>query len=217
VRGFTFSVIVGVLGGAIGTLLWVLLHRLVSGVLATEVILALVVAVAAVCHALRSDTGLIAAIVMGVAIANLKGIEPPEDRPFFRTIVQLVIGLLFVSISATVTPASLLDVLWPTLALVACLVLVVRPLVAFVSTARTDLSTDERTFVGWMDPRGIVAASTAASFAPQLTASGLVGADKLLPATFLVIVGTVVIYGLTAVPVARKLGVARDVRGELFE
>jgi NhaP-type Na+/H+ or K+/H+ antiporter len=158
-------------------------------VLSTEVILSLVVAVAATCDATRSDSGLIAAIVMGVAIANLKGIEPPEDRPFFRTIVQLVIGLLFVSISATVTPTSLLDVLWPTIGLVACLVLIVRPVVAFVSTVRTDLPKNERAFVGWMDPRGIVAASTTASFAPQLASSGVEGADKLLPATFLVIVG----------------------------
>ena len=181
VRGFALSVAVGVLGGAVGTVLWVILHRLVTGVLATEVILALVVAVAASCDAIRSDTGLIAAIVMGVAIANLRGIEPPEDRPFFRTIVQLVIGLLFVSISATVTAASLVDVLWPTLALVACLVLVVRPAVAFVSTVRTDLPRNERLFVGWMDPRGIVAASTASSFAPVLIAGGLGGAEKLLP------------------------------------
>jgi NhaP-type Na+/H+ or K+/H+ antiporter len=209
VRGFALSLLVGLIGAAIGTILWVALHRFVTGVLSTEVILALVVAVAAACDAARSDSGLIAAIVMGVAIANLKGIEPPEDRPFFRTIVQLVIGLLFISISATVTPTSLVDVLWPTIALVACLVLVVRPVVALVSTVRTDLPRNERAFVGWMDPRGIVAASTAASFAPQLASSGVEGADKLLPATFLVIVGTVVLYGLTAVPVARALGVSR--------
>ena len=39
-----------------------------------------------------------------------------------------------------------------------------------------------------------------------LVALHIGGADKLLPATFLVIVGTVAIYGLAAAPLARALG-----------
>jgi NhaP-type Na+/H+ or K+/H+ antiporter len=70
----------------------------------------------------------------------------------------------------------------------------------------SDLTRSERIFVGAMDPRGIVAASTAANFSAPLIALGLVGADKLLPVTFLVIVGTVLVYGLGAVPLARALG-----------
>ena len=56
--------------------------------------------------------------------------------------------------------------------------------------------------VGWLDPRGIVAASTAATFSVPLAAAGIGGADKLLPATFLVIVATVTVYDLTAAPLA---------------
>ena len=143
---------------------------------------------------------------MGVAVANMPAIRSPEDRPFFRTIVQLIIGLLFISISATVTPSSVLAVLWPSLALVAGLIVVVRPLVAAVATVRTNLTVRERVFIGLMDPRGIVAASTAATFAAPLASLGIGGADDLLPATFLVIVGTVTIYGLAAAPAARLLG-----------
>src|SRR5205823_11238448 len=83
---------------------------------------------------------LIAAIVMGVALANLPGIDLPEDRRFFKTVVQMVIGLLFISISATVTTTSVRTVLAPTLALIAGLVLLVRPLVAAAATLRTALS-----------------------------------------------------------------------------
>jgi NhaP-type Na+/H+ or K+/H+ antiporter len=198
----------GLLGGAAGTvMLWLLVDKLqVRGVLATEAIIATVVAVAAGCNALRDDTGLIAAITMGVAVANIPGISSPEDRPFFRTIVQLIVGLLFISISATVTPSSLSDVLAPTAALIACLIVVIRPVVATVATAGTDLTRHERVYIGLVDPRGIVAASTAATFAAPLVALGTGGADDLLPATFLVIVGTVTIYGLAAAPAARWLG-----------
>jgi hypothetical protein len=123
--------------------------------------------------------------------------------------VQLIIGVLFISISATVTPASLKGIVLPTLALVAILVIVVRPLVAFVTTLRSDVPGAERRFIGWMAPRGIVAAATASTFGVSLAAHNIEGASKILPVTFLVIVATVSIYGLTAAPVARFLHVTR--------
>jgi hypothetical protein len=91
-------------------------------------------------------------------------------------------------------------------------VLVTRPLVAFFATIRTELTRGERAFTGWMAPRGIVAAATASTFGTALAANHIGGAAKILPVTFLVIVATVAIYGLTAVPVARRLGVTRPAR-----
>lgn len=212
---FFAGIAVGLAGGAVGAaLLWLALRRLRLGeTLGTLAQLAVVVAVAAGCDMAFDDTGLIAAIVTGLTVANLPGLDMPARRPFFETLIQLIIGLLFISISATVTPKSVTPVLLPTLALVVALVVVVRPLVALVSTARTDLGAGERAFIGWMAPRGIVAASTATTFSAALTTAGLRGADKILPVTFLVIVGTVVIYALTAKPVAAKLGVARPTHG----
>lgn len=211
---FAASTAVGLLGGAVGAaLLWLLFRYLrLDEVLGTTVQLAAAVGVAAACDIARDDTGLIAAVVMGMALANLPGLDLPARRPFFETLVSLVIGVLFISISATVTPQSLRHVLLPTLGLVACLVLVVRPLVAVLSTVRTDVSWGERWFVGWMAPRGIVAASTASTFSATLVSKGIGGAGKILPATFVVIVATVTLYGLTAHRVARLLDVLRPAR-----
>ncbi len=188
-------------------MLWLLLKKLkLTGILATQAIIATVITIAGLCDALRDDTGLVAAITMGIVLANLRGTDVPEDRPFIKTVVQLAIGVLFISISATVTPASLRGVIWPTLGLVALLVLVVRPAVAVVATVRTSLTRNERIFIGSMDPRGIVAASTAATFTAPRVALHIGGASKLLAVTFLVIVGTVAIYGLAATQLARALG-----------
>jgi hypothetical protein len=126
--------------------------------------------------------------------------------------VQLIIGLLFVSIAATITPSSLRGLVWPTIGLVAVLVVIARPLTAWLSTMRTDLTKGERAFVGWMAPRGIVAAATATTFTAELVHQGVAGAARILPVTFLVIVVTVALYGLTAKPVASRLGVLRSVR-----
>lgn len=211
---FAASVGVGLAGGVIGTaLLWLLLRKLRLGeLLGTTAQLATVIAVAAACDVIREDTGLIAAIFMGLALANRRGFDIPSRRPFFETLVQLIIGVLFISISATVTPASLRHLLLPTLGLIAVLVLAARPIAAFASTLGTDLTKGERAFIGWMAPRGIVAAATASTFAAGLVAKGVGGAGKILPVTFVVIVATVTLYGLTAVPAARRLGVSRPGR-----
>ena len=211
---FLLSIGVGAAGALVGVgVLWLCLCKLeLDDLLATTAQLACVIGVAAACDIVRDDAGLIAAILMGLAVANLRAFHVPAKRPFFETLVQLIIGVLFVSISATVTPASLQHLVLPALALVAVLVLVTRPLVAFLATIRTELTKGERAFTGWMAPRGIVAAATASTFGAVLAAHHVGGAAKILPVTFLVIVATVAVYGLTAVPVARRLGVTRPAR-----
>jgi NhaP-type Na+/H+ or K+/H+ antiporter len=206
---FFVTIAVGVAGAAIGVaVLWLCLVKLdVGRALTTTAQLACIVGVAAVCDVIRDESGLIAAILTGLAVSNMPLFAKRERDSFFPTMVELLIGLLFISISATVTPASLKHVVLPTLGLVAILVLVARPLVALVATLGSDLSRAQRAFIGWMAPRGIVAAATASTFASALVAAHVGGASKILPVTFLVIVLTVSIYGLSAVPVAKLLGV----------
>jgi NhaP-type Na+/H+ and K+/H+ antiporters len=211
---FLISMGVGLAGGAVGTvILWLTLHKLRLGeTLGTLAQLATVILVSAGCDIARDDTGLIAAIFTGLAITNLRGMDMPARRPFLETLVQMIIGLLFISISSAVTPDSVVPVLVPSLILIAVLVLLVRPLIAYASAWGSDLTVGEWGFIGWMAPRGIVAASTASAFSATLVAKGLPGAAKILPITFLVIVGTVLLYALTAAPVARRLGVVRSAR-----
>ena len=126
---FLASIGVGAAGGVVGIGLLVLVLRVLrlGEVLGTTAQLAAVIAVAAACDVLRDDTGLIAAIVMGLAAANLRGFDIPPRRPFFETLVQLIIGLLFISISATVTPRRSAICCCPRSGPVAVLVLVARP------------------------------------------------------------------------------------------
>jgi hypothetical protein len=105
--------------------------------------------VAGGCDIIRADAGRIAAIFMGLALANQRGFDIPARRPFSETLVQLIIGVLFISISATVTPQSLPHLVLPTLGLVAVLVFVARPIVAFASTrGRTSRNASPLSSVG---------------------------------------------------------------------
>ncbi|MFE8017923.1 cation:proton antiporter [Streptomyces antibioticus] len=211
---FAVSLGTGLAGGVVGAAaLWALFRVVRPGeVLGTTTQLAVVIAVAAGCDMLRDESGLIAAVLMGLSVANISRIDIPVRRQFFETLVSLIIGLLFTGISATVTPASLHHVGLPALGLAAFLVVVVRPLVVAMCTLGTNLSRNERCFVGWMAPRGIVAAATASTFTSALVAAHVGGAAKILPAAFVVIVATVTLYGLTAAPAARLLRVKRPSR-----
>jgi hypothetical protein len=95
-----------------------------------------------------------------------------------------------------------------TLLLIGVLILVVRPLAVFVSCVGTTLSWREQAFLAWLAPRGIVAAAVASLFAFDLQGILPQAADALVPVVFLVIVGTVAVYGLTIPYVASWLDLA---------
>ena len=210
---FLTSLGIGLAGGALGTaVLWLFLARnQLPEALGAGIQVATVVAVTACCDVLRADTGIIAAVIMGLAAGNVRAFDVHAHRPFFETVVQLVGGGLFISIPATVTPESMRHLVLPSLGVAAVLVLVARPAAALIATVRTDLRWRERLFIGWIAPRGIVAAATASAFAASLSDNGVPDAGKVLPDTFVVIVATVILYGLTAAPVARRLGVVDPV------
>jgi len=210
---FALSIGIGVAGGIIGTAaLWVALRKgRLPRTLMPPVQVAVVVAVATGCDALHADSGLLAAIIMGLALANLPNFRVPGRR-LLETLVQPVLGIVLLSAAATITPHQLGRVWVPALGVTAVLVLVVRPLVAVAGTRRTDLTRRERLFAGWMAPRGVVAAAIAAAVTGPLAARGIPEATKILPLTFLVVVVTVFLYGITAQRASQWLGVLRSPR-----
>jgi NhaP-type Na+/H+ or K+/H+ antiporter len=205
------SIGVGLLAGAIGAaLLWLLLRGIQRASPAQGIAAALVCVVGALVAAdlIKEDSGFVAATAMGMVMANQRRLDVSKVLEFQATIVGLMIGILFVLISASVTPSTVSGLLPDGLVLIAVMVLVIRPLVIFLGTRGSDLGRAEKAFMAWLAPRGIVAAATASAFGPQLAQAGVGGADKVLPIAFIAIFGTVVIYGLTAAPLAKRLRLA---------
>jgi NhaP-type Na+/H+ or K+/H+ antiporter len=181
-----------------------------SLVLGTQVLFGSVIVAAGVANTITDNAGLLTALLMGImATRVVRSMDQNIDavRPFFDTIVSLAVGVLFVSISALVPAEALRSLLLPVLAILAVLVLVVRPVLGFACTIGVDLTWRERAFIGGIAPRGIVAAATAASVTSTLVALKIEGAGELLPATFLVIAGAALVYGLGAAPLASLLKV----------
>lgn len=156
----------------------------------------------------RPEAGLFAATVMGVVLANQQWVPVSHIREFEENLGSLILAALFVILGARVDLEAVSDVLVGSLILVAILVLVARPIAVYLSTVGSVMSIRERVYLACMAPRGIVAAAVSAIFALELTEAGR-PVDALVPVTFVVIVGTVSVYGLGARAVGRLLHVAR--------
>ncbi|MDH3718041.1 MAG: cation:proton antiporter, partial [Planctomycetota bacterium] len=187
--------------------------------LQSPVLLMVVVGCFAVANFLQAESGLFAVTLMGVLIVNQKHFPIKHIIEFKENLRVLLISLLFIVLAARIQPEALRGLGWGSIGFVAVLILFIRPAAVMVSTVGTGLSWQERTFLCWMAPRGIVAAALASVFAlalkglPPSATEGLNliqpgDIDKLVPVTFLVIVVTVAVYGLTAAPLARWLGLA---------
>lgn len=154
------------------------------------------------------ESGLLATTVVGLILSNHPRVSTESIVKFSEVLRVLLIGVLFIVLSARLTREQILAIGWGALGLIAALVLLARPLAAWVSTWGSDLDVKKRLLLAGVAPRGIVAASIASIFGLELEAAGFPGAELITPLAFAVIVATVLIYGLGAGPLARWLGEA---------
>jgi Trk K+ transport system NAD-binding subunit len=142
-----------------------------------------------------------------MGLAFQRGAVPEEQRlrRFKEQLTVLGISLLFVLLAASLPLDVILSEGWPGLLTVVALMVVVRPIDVIVSLRRSALSWREKTFIAWIAPRGVVAASVASLFALELREAGYTEGSRLLAITFLTIALTVTLQGLTAGPLARLL------------
>ncbi len=171
--------------------------------------LMVVVGVFTASNSLQHESGLLAVTAMGIILANQKSVRVQHIIEFKENLQVLLISALFILLASRLKVEHLEYFNWNSAAFIAALLFIVRPAAIFISTIGSKLTFKEKTFLAWMAPRGIVAAAISAIFALRLEQEGFAGADKLVPYTFIVIIATVTIYGLSASPLARWLGVAK--------
>jgi hypothetical protein len=88
------------------------------------------------------------------------------------------------------------------------LLLIIRPVAIVVSTAFTNLGWRETLLLAWVAPRGVVAVATAAVFGDALVAHGAADGQKVPALTFAIVLVSVILFGLTTAPLARRLKLA---------
>jgi NhaP-type Na+/H+ or K+/H+ antiporter len=211
---FGLTVLVGAAcgGGAAAFLALVLRHRWLPDYLQTFGALALVLCTFAGANELAHESGLLAVTLMGMILANLRGLMIDEILNFKEHLSTLLISALFILLAARLPWPLPAGTLTAGLGLLLVAQFVARPLAVLLSSIGGNLRWRERALVAWIAPRGIVAAAVAALFALRLQEAGQPGAGLLVPLTFVLIIGTVVVQSATAAPLARALGVVEPNR-----
>lgn len=210
VKTIFFGTLVGLAGAA---LIYFLLKRhLLPDYLQNPINLMVVVTVFTISNMLQHESGLWATTLMGIALANQKSARIHHITEFKENLRVLLLSALFILLAARVEFNNLLENLnWNLAGFLAILIFIARPVGVYISTIFSNINWREKLFLCWMAPRGVVAASISSIFAISLAQNGFAHADQIVPIVFLVIIGTVTIYGLPASWVARKLGVAKPV------
>ncbi|MDA7644945.1 cation:proton antiporter [bacterium] len=218
--GFGKTIVIGGVLGGLGA--WILSHCFsrywVPEYLQNPVSLMACVGLFTASNHFQHESGLLTVTLMGMLLANQKHATVRHVIEFKENLRVLLISGLFIVLAARLELDSFRQLpVAGCLGFLAMLLFVVRPASVMVASIGTSLTQKERWFLSWMAPRGIVAAAVAAIFALRLEEQGMAGASELVPVTFIVIVGTVSIYGLTSGILARKLGISNpNPQGILF-
>ena len=196
--GFTFA----------HALMYAVNKKLVPHYLLNVVSLSAVLLVFVESEIFAHESGLLAVVVMGMVLGNgnLKNLK--ELLYFKESLSILLISILFILLSANINIEDLqLLYNWKTAALFALIVFVIRPLGVFLSTHNSNLKLNEKLFISWVGPRGIVAAGIASLFGSKLIKQGVAGAEYITPLVFMIVLGTVLLNATTARLFAKMVGV----------
>lgn len=219
-KGFFLIVLSGIVAGtAVAFLIKELLKRdLIPHHLLNVVVLALAVFCFVLSDYLHAESGLLSVTLCGMILSNtkVKGID--KILSFKEEITVILISVLFILLSARMNVADFEKLGVGSIGVFAVLVFIIRPLGVFLSSIGSTLSLKEKIFISWISPRGIVSAGVASIFTlklttghiPFLTALEVEQASLLLPMTFMVIVGTVVLQGSTAKYLAKALNLIEE-------
>jgi len=214
VEEFVLRLGTGVLvGGVVAVLVWYLLRYVdLSPGNAPQNARLLVLAGALVAFGaadtIASEAGVAAVAVAGILLGNLEVPYEGEITAFKGDITLLVLSFVFIALAALLRFEDLISLGVGGLVVVAVVALVLRPALVFLSTLGGGFTLNERVFLSFVGPRGIIPASVATLFAVELAERGMNDAATLLVGTvFLVILTTVVFEGGFARYIAELLDV----------
>ncbi len=209
------------IGAGVGWLLSEVLRRLKpeqSSGLPLQLSLGMLFLMYGVSEWLLPESALPASVAAGIVVGRRPGFYTAEFDRLIQELAQLSITMLFPLLAADVSWAELSPLGWGGILCVLTLMFVVRPIGVGVATIGLPLEPQQRLFLGWLAPRGIVTASVASLFSIRLEQAGILGAGRLQGLVFLTILMTVGLQGLTAQPLARMLGLIQtDVEPDAAE
>ena len=186
---------------------WSFPRGLVPEFLKVPVLLVAVVGTFVLCNKIEYEAGLLAVTVMGIALANMHVSSLRSIHPFKQNIAVLLVSGIFILLSAGLDIEQLRQFEWQFGLFLLALLFLVRPATVLLSLLFSDVPWNERLFLAWIAPRGIVLVAICGLFALRLEDLGYADGTILVGLSFAVVVTTIVAHGFTVDLVARLLKV----------
>jgi len=199
--------VLGISGGYLLTVMF-RFRDLVPDGLENVFILSWVIALFQISNTISPESGIAAVTIAGMTIGNSKTYIQQDLLEFKEQLTVLMIGMLFILLSADVRIEQIIALGVPGLITVAMLIFLIRPLSVFIGTDKSGLALNQKLLLSWIAPRGIVAAAVASLFVYELEIHGYDG-TPLRALVFLLIIVTVLLAGLTGGFVAGRLNLRR--------
>jgi NhaP-type Na+/H+ or K+/H+ antiporter len=126
-----------------------------------------------------NESGILALAVFGIIMGTFEYPYKETIKEFNGNLVTLMISLIFILLAAMLKFGYIMEIGVKGVALVIHIALLVRPVSVFVSMWKSKIRTNEKLFISFVGPRGVVPASIATYFAIKLDEMGIMG-GKLL-------------------------------------
>jgi len=157
---------------------------------------------------IATEAGIAAVATAGIVLGNAGVPYEEEISDFKGDITLLVLSFVFIALAALLRLEDLLRLGAAGIVVVVAVAALIRPVLVFLSTTGDRFTVEEKVFMSFVGPRGIIPASVATLFAVELQAQGMNETATVLVGTvFLVIFATVVVEGGLARYVAEHLDV----------
>ncbi len=202
------GVVVGFAAGSAARL--VVRKRWLTGELRNLTVLALLLLAYLAAESQAEQSGILAAVVMGLTVSASELPDLVSLKAFKGQLTTLVISVLFILLAGQLDVAGVVDLGWRGLAVVAGLILVVRPISVLGSVWGGQLDWRAKTVLALTAPRGIVAAAVASLSARHLLGVGIGGAGSLEGLVYLTILVTGAWATAMALVLPWLLGYTRD-------
>lgn len=158
-----------------------------------------------IAETIAHEAGVLAAAVAGIAIGSLDIPHKEQVEEFKGDLASISISAVFILLAASLSLSDLATLGWLGIAVVVLIMVAVRPIRVFLTTWGSELKRNEKLFISFLGPRGVVAASVATFFSLELIENGgLINPSYpdegkiLVSLVFAVILGTVLIEGTAA-------------------
>lgn len=156
-----------------------------------------------------NGSGILAVAILAFIIGTTDIAHKESIKEFKGDLVIILLSIIFILLASMIRFQYIMDIGFVGTGVILLLLFFIRPTAVFASSINSMLKFREKTFISFISPRGVVPASMVTYFAIRMKMDGGMtdGVDMLVGLVFLTVIFSVILPGIFAGTLAKRLGV----------